>query len=335
MEHTPSVSVIVIFFNAERFLAAALESVLAQTFGDWELLLVDDGSTDGSSAIAQRFVQQQPDRVCYLEHPRHSNRGMSASRNLGLRHARGRYVAFLDADDVWLPQKLAQQVALLETHPEAALVYGLTHYWYGWTGLPEDALRDYTPALGVQADTVIASPTLLTLALAGRAPTPCPSDILVRRTVVEAVGGFEAKAFAGTNQLYEDQAFLAKVYLHAPVFVAGRSWFRYRQHADSCVSVSERMNRAEVVGRYYCDWLKRYLRAHKVTNARLWLALESRRWRYRHPHLVVAAQLIRQRVGQLSNTLKRLARHVLPTPIYCWLKDLARQREWSRMRLSD
>src|SRR4051812_22103421 len=107
---SPAVSAIIIFLNAERFLSEAVESVIAQTHKDWELLLVDDGSADGSTTLAQGFAARHPDRVRYLEHPAHQNRGMSASRNLGLANSTGDHVAFLDADDVWLPHKLAEQL---------------------------------------------------------------------------------------------------------------------------------------------------------------------------------------------------------------------------------
>src|SRR4030095_6915955 len=108
------VSVILIFLDAEPFIQEAIESVFAQTYDHWELLLVDDGSSDGSTAIARHYVEQCPENVRYFEHQGHQNRGMNASRNLGLRHARGKYIALLDADDVWLPVKLEQQVAILE-----------------------------------------------------------------------------------------------------------------------------------------------------------------------------------------------------------------------------
>src|SRR5512147_1824882 len=107
MTNQPLVSGVIIFWNAERFLQEAIESVLAQTYPSWELLLVDDGSTDGASEIARSYAARHPERIRYLEHPGHRNRGMSASRNLGLQQSRGALVAFLDSDDVWLPEKLA------------------------------------------------------------------------------------------------------------------------------------------------------------------------------------------------------------------------------------
>ena len=114
MRSEPAVSAVICFLDAERFLREAIHSVWAQTFTDWELLLVDDGSRDGGRAIALEMLAQCPDRMRLLEHPGRDNRGISASRNLALRAARGRYVAFLDADDVWLPEKLERQVALCD-----------------------------------------------------------------------------------------------------------------------------------------------------------------------------------------------------------------------------
>ena len=85
---SPEISCLTIFLNPGRFFETALESVLAQSFSDWELLLVDDGSTDGSTEIAKEYAARYPERIRYLEHPEHANRGMSASRNLGIRHTR-------------------------------------------------------------------------------------------------------------------------------------------------------------------------------------------------------------------------------------------------------
>src|SRR4051812_43195551 len=120
-EQTPLVSVIICFLNEEVFLAEAVNSVLAQAYTAWELLLVDDGSTDGSTDVARQFAGQHPHKIRYLDHDGHTNRGLSASRNLGIQQAAGDLLAFLDADDVWLPMKLSQQVAIMQDHPELAM----------------------------------------------------------------------------------------------------------------------------------------------------------------------------------------------------------------------
>src|SRR5581483_8934066 len=119
MNSLPVVSVIMIFLNEEKFIEEAVHSVLSQRYDNWELLLVDDGSTDASTAIARKFAQQYPEKVRYLEHKGHTNRGMSASRNLGMHHARGKYIALLDGDDVWLPFMILPIFGALERIPHS------------------------------------------------------------------------------------------------------------------------------------------------------------------------------------------------------------------------
>jgi len=202
----PLVSVIIIFLDARAYFQEAIESVLAQTYPHWELWLVDDGSVDGSIALAQGYAEQYPQRVHYLAHPGRGHRGMSATRNVGLRHARGEYVALLDADDVWLPHKLEQQVAFLEAHPEAGMLYAPTQYWYSWQGAQADQ-PDFVPELGVEPNVLVQPPALLVRFLQQKAKPPGTCSVLMRRTMVERLGGF-VESFQG---MYEDQAFFSKV----------------------------------------------------------------------------------------------------------------------------
>src|SRR5947199_8449305 len=123
MHNKPLVSVVVIFLNAEEFIQVAIESVLAQTYEEWELLVVDDGSTDKSRSIALQYVEKHPNKIRYLEHAGRQNRGMSASRNLGIANAKGEYIALLDADDVWIAKKLMHQVGRIESHHSAAMSF--------------------------------------------------------------------------------------------------------------------------------------------------------------------------------------------------------------------
>jgi len=114
---SPVVSVVMPVHNAERFLAAAVDSILAQTFTDFELIAVDDGSADRSLEILQSYAARDP-RVVVAQHA--SNQGAAAARNHGCRMARGRYIAVMDADDVSLPVRLARQVAALDADPSLA-----------------------------------------------------------------------------------------------------------------------------------------------------------------------------------------------------------------------
>jgi glycosyltransferase involved in cell wall biosynthesis len=117
---TPQVTVVLPVYNAEAHLAAAVESVLSQTFADFEVLAINDGSTDGSGAILTRYAAANP-RLRVIDQP---NRGLIEVLNRGVREARGRWVARMDADDVCLPRRLERQVAHLAAHPDVALLGG-------------------------------------------------------------------------------------------------------------------------------------------------------------------------------------------------------------------
>jgi glycosyltransferase involved in cell wall biosynthesis len=114
----PVVSIITPAFNAERYIEHTLESALRQTFPEFELLVADDGSTDGTAEIARRYAERDA-RFRVLRQP---NRGIAAARNLAMRHARGRYLALLDSDDLWFPTYLAEQVAILEGRPDIGVL---------------------------------------------------------------------------------------------------------------------------------------------------------------------------------------------------------------------
>lgn len=279
MNSKPLVSVIIIFLDAERFIQEAIQSVFAQTYDMWELLLVDDSSTDGSTAIARKYAERYPGKVRYLDHSGHQNRGMSASRNLGIGASAGDYIAFLDADDVWLPHKLEQQVEILRAQPEAAMVYGPTEWWYSWTGRVEDRDRDFIHALGVPPNSLIRPPTLLPLFLQHEGISPCTCSILVRREVVERVGGFE-ESFRG---LYEDQAFCAKVCLVEPILASGECWYRYRQHPDSSCVVAQETGQFHPARQFFLNWLAAYLTDRGIEDREVWRAVRRELWPYRHP----------------------------------------------------
>lgn len=114
------VSVIIPTYNRADFIGQAIESVIAQTYTDGELIVMDDASTDTTEAIVRAFMKKDQ-RIRYIRQEK--NIGISANRNAGIAKATGTYIAMLDSDDIWLdPKKLAQQVTFLESHPDYALV---------------------------------------------------------------------------------------------------------------------------------------------------------------------------------------------------------------------
>lgn len=309
MTDAPLVSIITPYLNSEKFMEETVESVIAQTYENWELLLVDDGSSDGSPAIALQYAKRYPGKVRYLEHGQRRNLGQSASRNLGIRHARGSYVAFLDADDVYLPQKLERQVAILEAHPEAGMVYGASYYWYSWSGNPRQSRWDRKAPLGVRPEALYSPPTLLAKYLRHGGVVPCICGLMLRRQVAEDIGGFEDVI----HRMYEDQVLLAKICLAVPVYVESGCWDKYRQHIDSTSqqAISARQyhpsepNQSRLA---YLLWLENYISARNIQYPALWEALHDAMWPYRHPRLYELTSPIRWLTHKMQRVTRRIRR---------------------------
>jgi glycosyltransferase involved in cell wall biosynthesis len=221
-----------IFYNAGRFIGAAVQSVLDQTYPNVELVLVDDGSCDDSSTTARGYAERDPERVRLLQHPGHVNRGTGASRNLGMHHARGELVAFLDADDVWVPSHLSHEVSVLLAHPEAAMVCGQALRWYTWNG--SDGPDVHQP-LAFPGGTVVPPPNMLTASFRVGYPTPV-CCLLVRRAALQSVGAIEEQF----TSMSEDVVLLAKLYLRFTAVIGGTTTAYYRQHdASACVQAKQ------------------------------------------------------------------------------------------------
>jgi glycosyltransferase involved in cell wall biosynthesis len=284
----PRVSIICIFYNAQQFLREALDSIMAQDFEGFELLLVDDGSFDESTAIAREYAAAFPGKIRYLEHDGHQNRGMSASRNLGIASSNGEFIAFIDADDVWRPHKLREQVRLLDANPRVDMICGSVNYWRSWEGG-----QDRITPTGHVVDRISTPPAaLLAVYPLGIADAPCPSDVMLRRSAVELVGGFEDD-FTG---FYEDVAFFAKLFLRCPVWFSSRVWLDYRLHGASCSSAVT-PERYREVRRRFLDWFMGYIDGLALPEKRtIERAVRQARWELDHPA-----------VGRFVRRLRRMA----------------------------
>jgi glycosyltransferase involved in cell wall biosynthesis len=318
---TDLVSVIMIFLDENRFIQEAIESVLAQTYKNWELLLIDDGSRDGSSEIARCIAEQHSPRVRYLEHSGHQNLGMSASRNLGIRHAIGAYIAFLDADDVWVARKLEQQVSILNSHPTAEMVCGSVQYWYSWTGKADDSKRDVVVSLSIQPNVLIQPPNLLIPLIQRETVTSTIS--LIRRNAVIRAGGFE-ESFRG---LYEDQVFFVKLCSQSAVYVTDQCWYKWRKHSDASSYTGMTDSNYRAARLKFLLWLEDYLSTQHLLNAELSKVVRRQIWFCRHPHL----NRIRNSIGNsagIKSTAISIARHILPLGVRRWLKAQAAGSEY-------
>ncbi|KFC67374.1 Glycosyl transferase family protein [Devosia sp. LC5] len=295
----PKVSIITPVLNAERFLLAAIASVLAQTETDWELLLIDDGSTDASPAIAAAAATGDA-RIRTVSRPANARHGAAAARNAGLAQARGEFVAFLDADDLYEPQKLATELALLDAHPEAAMVYGPTLWW-------RDGERPWrwVEPMQRQANRLHRPPALVSkVILSLDWHVPCTCAVLIRRSAIAETGGFEEQF-----TLYEDQTLWTKLFLRYPVFIHDRCLSRYRQHEHSVSAEASKSGQYQRHAEHrsraaFLDWVAQYLGGKTALRRALRLA----RAPYAPPGLQRSADLAYLRAKRATRRVERSIR---------------------------
>ena len=252
----PLVSVITCFYNEENFLKEAIESVLKQGYQNWEYLLVDDGSTDGSSDIANIYAEKYPGQIILLHHEGKANKGLSPSRNLGIEYSKGDLICFLDADDVYLENKLNSQVELMQQHVQADLLIEATEYWYSW-----QTDREMDEVIHVGAAEGLHQPPFLINELypLGNGQSPCTSSYMLRRSSKERIGVFE-ESFTGDLILYEDQAFLCKYYLLGQVYISNSCNSRYRQRLNSSMQKVINEGNYTKVRRAFLRFLKEFVK---------------------------------------------------------------------------
>lgn len=207
----PLVSVIIPAYNRHQYIRQTVESVLNQTFQNFELIVIDDGSTDGTYEILKEYPQLR-----LMSHPKRENRGQSASINLGLASAHGRYIAILDSDDFWAPEKLELQVKFMENHVDVGLVY-TNGYYTDESGVPTGSY--YAKTHEERGD-----PNLMLL----DCYLALPLNALVRADIYGKVGNFEERFRA--SQDHDMLVRIAEVtrFAYIPEYT-----FYYRRHGQS------------------------------------------------------------------------------------------------------
>lgn len=225
-------SIIVPVYNAEKYLARCIESIQRNTFAEWELILVDDGSTDAGGHVCDRYSEVD-DRIVVLHQP---NQGQSEARNNGLRIAKGRYVTFVDADDEISEDAYLPNVQYLETHPEVDLL----QYPTLWNCNTPEARKDQLPA------TTISGETLIFKAFCDNAPINYSVwNKLFRREVVQ-----DAKFVTG--RLYEDKLFLLDVIQRTKsIYISVSGEYHYYQYPASSINKATFLRRISWVESEY------------------------------------------------------------------------------------
>lgn len=279
------VSIILIFHNANiRALEAGIKSVLGQTHTNWELLLIDDGSSNKSSNLARNYALLYPKYLSYIEHERHQILGISASYNLGINQAKGTYISFLDANNLWLPDKLQYQLNTLENHPEAGAVFNSPMFSsHQITKTFLNQKYELTQP-NLCLNSIIKPPQLLPwLLLNPEIKSFALDNILLRREIFNFIGLFEPRLLRG----FTLEAFLVKICLNIPIIIQDQSLirelkdFNYSQvfYPETKEYYSLQVNSAH---KTYLSWLQDYLLRHQVNNYQIWQAINHQLLPYRY-----------------------------------------------------
>jgi glycosyltransferase involved in cell wall biosynthesis len=307
------VSAVIPAYNTERYLRRAIESVLAQSCRPLECIVVDDGSTDGTGEIARSFGEQ----VRYIAQ---ANAGASAARNAGLSTARGKYVAFLDADDYWLDTKIEHQLRVLQAHPELRLI---STHWTWLQSTTDPAATDFRgPSFDASAVQILPGwETML------RDPYLGTPTVVVDAEAARAVGGFDP-----TLRSAEDVDFFLRVCADRPYAILKQSLLGYQLRPGS-------LTRTESGHRYNLDVLTRFAASHPEVRERLGSVLTEsridiyRRWastRVFHGDGEGARQVLResQQYGKVPNFLRLWLKSYVASPfkvVRDRLRPLARE----------
>jgi glycosyltransferase involved in cell wall biosynthesis len=212
MTHPPTISVLMPVYNADRYLAVAVESVLAQTFGDFEFIIVDDGSTDGSLAVLRRFEADDP-RVRVVSR---ENRGLVASLNQMIGLARGEFLARMDADDLCLPDRFLRQVDFLRRNPDHIAV-GCRALLIDPDGAPIRPFAEQTSHEEIDA-----------AHLRGEGGAIVHPAAMIRRRGMEAIGGYDPGMWPS-----EDLDMFLRIAEHGRLANLPETLFQYRRHASA------------------------------------------------------------------------------------------------------
>lgn len=206
----PMVSINLCCFNSERYLEETLQSVFHQTYKNWELVIVNDGSTDTTEAIIKKHISEGWPIVYHFQ----ANAGLSNARNKALELSCGRYIAFLDHDDVWLPEKLALQIPLLEARPDVAAAYSNASVIDGQGNIiAERYNNDFKSRDGNIFEELLIEGDFINW-----------QTVVIRRSVLDDIGKFES------YRITEDYDMLLRCALNRTFFSMDQVLAKYRRH---------------------------------------------------------------------------------------------------------
>ncbi|MDZ8080630.1 MAG: glycosyltransferase [Nostoc sp. DcaGUA01] len=249
---SPQISVIIPAYNGERTILETIASVRQQTFSDFELIIINDGSTDGTLELVNTVEDPRIKIFSY------KNAGLPVARNRGISHATGEFITFIDADDLWTPDKLELQLAALQQHPEAGVAYSWTYYM-------DDKGEAFHSSNTLSFEGNVFANLLLGNFLESG------SNPLIRRQAIDSTGEFDS-----TLKYCEDWEYWLRLAVRWPFVVVPKQQIFYRQTSGAMSS------KMEVVEKYHIIMIERafqlapselhYLKNHSLANIYQFLA---------------------------------------------------------------
>ena len=249
------VSVVIPSYNCANYLRAALESVLAQSYRPFEIIVIDDGSTDETQELIRDYPQ-----VIYV---RQENSGPSRARNTGVRRAQGRYIAFLDADDIWTSGKLSAQMAIMESHPEVGIVFGDMQNFFADDAPQQPVFQKYK-----LTEEFFGHPSLVMDPVAKllRINFIATGTVLARKDILESCGLFDEQVHAA-----EDWDLWLRIALRHPIAYTASVVMLRRRHDTNTSKNTEAMSSSalQVLEKLQCERADELARASVDINKHL------------------------------------------------------------------
>lgn len=227
-EKMPEVSVIIPTYNCSKYISEAIDSVLAQTYKEFEIIIIDDGSTDETKGIVQEYLVSHRLKIKYIFQ---ENQGLACARNAGIKNATGKYLALLDADDAWAKNRLALGVEIMEKHPTVSLVHANIFCMNEKGKVLFTAQRERSFLNGKIAKALLLK----------KAEISCPT-VLFRRECVDTVGTFDENL---TRLGCEDRELWIRITRQYDAYYIDEPLAYYRQRQSSMSKNMDKMVRAK------------------------------------------------------------------------------------------
>lgn len=251
----PKISIITPLYNGSRTLMETAESVLSQDYKDWEWILFDDGSSDGTQEIVKKLSNDYSGKIFYFEHSDNKNFGTAYTRNRAVEKSNGGIISFIDQDDIWYENRLSNQLNIFDRLEDCSMIWGPVLYWY--------KERTYKQPVGYKGNGIksgiYSPPHFVKIFLNNLRGTPLPSASFVRRKHFDEAGGFE-ESIRGS----EDIVLWLKLAQKFQIYYDDEILTKYRKHQDSTLRQANESGTMDEWNLIFYKWVINFLKKNSA-----------------------------------------------------------------------